>query len=100
MSSVFNNLLDKLTSKTYALFATTMQKEQEAWMNEITAMRHIRFLKRMSLDDLHLLVGRRISQAKLSRVERKITIPSSEEKKIISRALREPVSKVFPSEEK
>ena len=63
---------------------------------EIKEMKKVRFFKEMSLDDIHVLTGRRISQPQLSRIERGITIPSDEEKALIARALKEPVSKVFP----
>jgi len=63
---------------------------------EIKKMKEIRFFKGLSLDDMHVLSGRRISQPQLSRIERGIAIPSEEEKQLIARALKEPVSKVFP----
>jgi len=66
---------------------------------EIKEMKKVRFFKGMSLDDIHVLTGRRISQPQLSRIERGIAIPSDEEKTLIARALKESVSKVFPAEE-
>lgn len=65
----------------------------------IKKMKEIRFFKGLSLDEIHVLSGRRISQPHLSRIERGIAIPSDEEKALIARALKESVSKVFPSEE-
>lgn len=71
----------------------------EAFDMRIKKMKEIRFFKGLSLDDIHVLAGRRISQPQLSRIERGIAIPSDGEKALIARALKEPVSKVFPSEE-
>lgn len=68
---------------------------------KIKKIREIRFFKNMTLDDLYLLTGRKISQPKLSRIERDIEIPTKEEMELIAKAMKEPVSKVFPkSEEK
>jgi transcriptional regulator with XRE-family HTH domain len=62
----------------------------------IRKMKEIRFFKELSLDDIYVLTDRGISQAQLSRIERGIVIPSDEDKELIARALKEPVSKVFP----
>jgi len=62
-------------------------------------MKEIRFFKELSLDDIYVLTGRRISQSQLSRIERGISIPSDEEKELIAHALKEPVSKAFPESE-
>lgn len=59
----------------------------------------MRFLKGLTIDDVHILTGRRISQPKISRIERDISIASEEEKTLISKALKKPVSEVFPEEE-
>lgn len=66
---------------------------------KIKKIRELRFFKNMTLDDLYLLTGRKISQPKLSRIERGIEIPTEEEKELIARAMKETVLKVFPSEE-
>ena len=62
-------------------------------------MKELRFFKCLSLDDVHVLSGRRISQPQLSRIERGVAVPSDEDKELIARALKEPVSKVFPKSE-
>ncbi len=66
---------------------------------QIRKMKEIRFFKRLSLDDIHVISGRRISQPQLSRIERGVAIPSEEEKTLIAKALKEPVLMVFPPEE-
>lgn len=66
---------------------------------QINKAREIRFFKKMTLDDLYLLTGRRISQPKLSRIERGIEIPTEEEKEMVAKALKEPVEKIFPHDE-
>jgi len=58
-------------------------------------IRSIRSSKFLSLDDIHLKSKRRISQSKLSRIERNISLPTEEEKKIISRILKVPVEDLF-----
>jgi len=65
----------------------------------IKKMKELRFFKGLSLDDIYVLTGRRISQPQLSRIERGISIPSDKDKELISRALKEPVSKAFPESE-
>ncbi len=65
----------------------------------IKKMKELRFFKCLSLDDVHVLSGRRISQPQLSRIERGVAVPSDEDKELIARALKEPVSKVFPKSE-
>ncbi len=65
----------------------------------IKKMKELRFFKGLSLDDIYVLTGRRISQPQLSRIERGISIPSDDEKELIARALKEPASKAFPESE-
>ena len=62
-------------------------------------MKELRFFKGLSLDDIYILTGRRISQPQLSRIERGISVPSDEEKELIARALKEEVLKAFPNSE-
>jgi hypothetical protein len=52
----------------------------------------------MTLDDIYLLTGRKINQGRLSRIERGISIPSKEEKILISGALK--ANDLFEEEEK
>ena len=65
----------------------------------IKKMKELRFFKGLSLDDIYILTGRKISQPQLSRIERGISIPSDEEKELIARALKESASKAFPESE-
>lgn len=65
----------------------------------IKKMKELRFFKGLSLDDIYILTGRRISQPQLSRIERGISVPSDEEKELIARALKEEVLKAFPKSE-
>jgi transcriptional regulator with XRE-family HTH domain len=61
-------------------------------------MRRVRLLKEITLDELYLRTGRKISQPRLSRFERGIALPSEEEKALIARALKEPVERLFPED--
>jgi len=49
----------------------------------------------ITLDDIYIKSKRKISQSKLSRIERGISFPSEQEKKIISRILRVPIEDLF-----
>jgi len=62
---------------------------------KVSKMRKVRFFKGMTLDDVYLLTGRKIDTGKLSRIERGISIPSKEEKTLISRALKTPEEELF-----
>lgn len=62
----------------------------------ISEMKKLRFFKNLSLDEIYLLTGRKISQPRLSRIERGIAVPREEEKMLISKVLKEPVEKIFP----
>lgn len=59
-------------------------------------VRQIRLMKSKSIDDIFIETG--ISIPKISRIERGIYQPTEREKKLISKALREPSEKVFPEE--
>lgn len=63
-------------------------------------MREVRFFRGLSLDEIYILTGRRLDQPKLSRIERGVKIPSQEEKNLIARALKVPVSEIFPEKNK
>ena len=60
--------------------------------NKIRSIRRAKFL---SLDDIHLKSKRRISQSKLSRIERNISLATEEEKRIIARILKTAVEELF-----
>jgi len=49
----------------------------------------------ITLDDIYIRSRRKISQSKLSRIERGISFPSEQEKKIISRILKVPIENLF-----
>ena len=49
----------------------------------------------ITLDDIYIKSKRKISQSKLSRIERGISFPSEQEKKIISRILKVPIENLF-----
>ena len=57
-------------------------------------VRKIRLFKEVTLDDIFLQT--KIPISKLSRIERGIFQPNEIEKKLISKALKQPVSKIFP----
>jgi len=60
-------------------------------MNKI---KEIRFFAKISQDQLHIETG--LCQSKISRIENGYTQPLEKEKKLIAKALKEPISKVFP----
>ena len=66
----------------------------------ITKMKEVRFFRGITLDEIYVLTGRKIDQPKLSRIERGVTIPKEEEKKLIARVLKVPVADIFREEEK
>lgn len=49
----------------------------------------------ITLDDIYIRSRRKISQSKLSRIERGVSFPSEQEKKIISRILKVPIENLF-----
>lgn len=49
----------------------------------------------VTLDDVYIKSRRKISQSKLSRIERGISSPTEQEKKILSRILKTPVEELF-----
>lgn len=49
----------------------------------------------ITLDDIYIKSKRKISQSKLSRIERGVSFPSEQEKKIISRILKVPIENLF-----
>jgi len=67
---------------------------------KINKIREIRFFRNLTLDDLYLLTGRKISQPKLSRIERGIAIPKKQEKEIIAKVLKVPEIELFPEKNK
>ena len=62
----------------------------------ISEMKKNRILKDLTLDDIYLRTG--INIPKLSRIEREILRASEKEKRLISKALREPLLKIFPED--
>ena len=60
--------------------------------NKLRIARRSLFIR---LDDIYIKSKRKISQSKLSRIERGISFPSEQEKKIISRILRVPIEDLF-----
>ena len=57
-------------------------------------LKEVRFFAKKSQDQLHVETG--ISQSKISRIENGFIQPSKEEKRLIARFLKEPISKIFP----
>ena len=49
----------------------------------------------VTLDDIYIKSKRKISQSKLSRIERGVSFPTDQEKKIISRILKVPIEDLF-----
>lgn len=57
-------------------------------------LKEIRFFAKKTQDQLHIETG--ICQAKISRIENGYAQPSEEEKRLIARAMKESISKIFP----
>ena len=70
-----------------------MEKEK----NNIKTMR---FFKGLTGDDIYVLTGREIMQPLLSRIERGVSIPTTKQKELISKALGESIEAVFPIQKK
>ena len=49
----------------------------------------------ITLDDIYIKSKRKISQSKLSRIERGVSFPTEQEKKTISRILKVPIEDLF-----
>ena len=49
----------------------------------------------ITLDDIYIKSKRKISQSKLSRIERGVSFPTEQEKKTISRILKVPIENLF-----
>ena len=49
----------------------------------------------VTLDDIYIKSKRKISQSKLSRIERGVSFPTEQEKKTISRILKVPIENLF-----
>jgi len=49
----------------------------------------------VTLDDIYIKSKRKISQSKLSRIERGVSFPTDQEKKTISRILKVPIEDLF-----
>ena len=64
-----------------------------------TALKKIRREKNITLDVLYVLTGRKLSQSRISKIERHIFIPNDNDKKLLSRALKTPIYELFPSDE-
>ena len=58
-------------------------------------LRSIRRSLLVTLDDVYIKSRRKISQSKLSRIERGISFPTEQEKKTLSRILRVPIEDLF-----
>ncbi len=57
-------------------------------------LKEVRFFARKSQDEIHVETG--LCQSKISRIENGYIQPSEKEKRLIAKALKEPVSKIFP----
>ena len=56
-------------------------------------LKEIRFFARKTQDEIHVETG--LCQSKISRIENGYIQASEKEKRLIARALKEPVSKIF-----
>lgn len=64
-----------------------------------TALKKVRREKNITLDVLYVLTGRKLSQSRISKIERCIFIPTPNDKKLLSRALKTPIQSLFPNNE-
>jgi len=67
-------------------------------MRHKNKLRKIRFDQQLTQDDLFIITN--IWPAKISRIERGVFRPTSKEKKLLSKALKTSIYKIFPEEEK
>ena len=68
-------------------------------MSKKTTLRKVRTDKELTLDDVYVLTGRKLSQGRLSKLERRIFIPNEKDKKLLAKALKTPIYKLFPEDE-
>lgn len=68
-------------------------------MSKKTTLRKLRRDKELTLDDVYVLTGRKLSQGRISKLERRIFIPNDKDKKLLSKALKTPIYKLFPEDE-
>jgi transcriptional regulator with XRE-family HTH domain len=61
-----------------------------------TTLRKVRREQELTLDDLYVLTGRKLSQGRISRIDRGVFIPNSNDKKLLAKALKTPIYKLFP----
>lgn len=64
-----------------------------------TTLRKTRREQELTLDDLYVLTERRLSQGRISKLERGVFIPNDKDKKLLAKALKTPIYKLFPSDE-
>jgi len=64
-----------------------------------TTLRKVRREQELTLDEVYVLTGRKLSQGRISKLERGIFIPNDKDKKLLSRALKTPIYKLFPDNE-
>ena len=64
-----------------------------------TTLRKVRREKELTLDEVYVLTDRILSQGRISKLERRIFIPNDKDKKLLSRALKTPICKLFPDNE-
>ena len=60
-----------------------------------TQLRKVRREKEITLDEVFVLTGRKLSQARISSLERGIFIPNDKDKKLLSKALKTPIDQLF-----
>lgn len=69
-------------------------------VKKTTTLRKIRRAQELTLDELYVLTGRKLSGGRISRLERGYFIPNENDKKLLSKALKTPIYKLFPRDEK
>lgn len=68
-------------------------------MNKKTTLRKVRRGQELTLDEVYVLTDRRLSQGRISKLERRIFIPNDNDKKLLAKALKTPIYKLFPEDE-
>lgn len=65
-----------------------------------TTLRKTRREQELTLDQVYVLTGRKLSQTRISSLERGIFIPNNKDRALLSKALKTPIELLFPEDEK
>jgi len=65
-------------------------------MEKGNALRQIRISKNLTLDDIFVRSRRKISQSRISKLERDILLPNERDKQVLSKVLEVSIKELFP----